>query len=1134
MIAPSEFQHYLQSILDVSREGIQSEVRDRYIPTLAELPLQVQTCASSKADSQEQQKERREQFAVLEGLKKYAPEHVLLIGKPGSGKSTSLRRLLWEEVGRCLEAIEQGKSEIPPIPILIELRGLSGSVLAAIQEKLEWWLDLDEKILKALFRDRRLLPLLDGLNELPNEKAWLAVDQFRQVCADLKVPLIITTRELGSGLVQGIAKKLEMLPLSEPQMREFVQKRLPETGRELWRQIQGKLRELAETPLLLKLLCDVFEQNGEIPKSRGDLFRKEFARRYEEFKPERLRNITEDSRRFAFDLLSYLAFTMVQGEPHIDPCKPSASWITIPKTQAEKILATFLAGDRTPDVADMAKAKEWLEDLLEWHLLQVASDRDRIEFHHQLFQEYYAAEHLLSKLVELSNEELKYDCLNYRKWTEVIALMLALIDEQDFGERGREQAVRVVKLALEADSKFPAVDLMLGARLAGEVKLKFQQKTVDLIATQEVPEWLRIFLLGETKSPKAADELMKILEHPDPAIRSKSVWASRKLGSEAAMPLIFRAIEDFDSHVRETAIRAIGELGSEQAIPLVAQILTNEPIASVREMAVMSVLGKLDSEAAILELLRATQDTDRNTREMAVHYLEEMNHEIVIPALTKALKNIDASIRKGAAKLLGKLGDERITLDLFEAQLDSNPDVHYEAFYALDKVRKRAIAKGSDVTKHQEVQRKQQIDMWLGYLNSEESVPRGNAILHLTNLLGKEAAVPLATQALDDPHHYVRGHAITSLVRLIGKEAVPLAVRALNDPHYDVRDQAAQALIGLRQNLPDSLEISEETVSKLIQILNEAQDTYVRTLTIRTLTNLCSIQPRLLLREDLEIAFLNASDSSDNSLRSEAARGLGKFSSERASIRLLQMIKDSAAFVALSATEALKSMPSKYLPALTKLNLTSTESFALDAIFTIQERCGFYNYNITQYSFGKNETLINSVDASLEECYEDILFIIFNTGWSIAKSSKELRSLGEEALREIFLPAINAKHKGAATGETRNKDGKTDILVRIHGEDLLIAECKFWEGEEHLKKTLDQLLGYATVRDTRLAMLIFSRNKSFTNVKQKIASAIKQHPTFGREVNIDLEKAWYQFVISHPDERACELTLTVLVFHISL
>ncbi|HEY9727087.1 MAG TPA: HEAT repeat domain-containing protein, partial [Chroococcales cyanobacterium] len=238
------------------------------------------------------------------------------------------------------------------------------------------------------------------------------------------------------------------------------------------------------------------------------------------------------------------------------------------------------------------------------------------------------------------------------------------------------------------------------------------------------------------------------------------------------------------------------------------------------------------------------------------------------------------------------------------------------------------------------------------YLNSEEPVPRGNAILNLASLFGKEAAVPLATKALDDPHHYVRGHAITSLVRLMGKEAVPLAVRFLNDPHYNVRGQAAQELIGLGQNLPDGLEIPEEIVCKLLQTLNEDQDTHIRSVTLRTLTNLCSIQQSLVLREDLEIAFLNASDDSDNFLRSTAAIGLGKFSSERVSRRLVQMVGDSDFSVALSATEALKNMPfpitAKHLPALIELNLTSTESWALDAIFKIQERCKFYNYLLTQ------------------------------------------------------------------------------------------------------------------------------------------------------------------------------------------
>jgi predicted NACHT family NTPase len=430
MVASSEFQPYLQSTINALQKDTQQGGRDHYVPTFVELPLRIQTTPSSLSKWQEQQEEKREQLAVLEGLRKYAPNHVLLGGKPGSGKTTSLRQLLWEETERCMQAIKC-ETEIPSIPILIELRNLRSSVLVAIREKLSWWLNLDEQTLKSLLRDQWLLILLDGLNELPNDQAWKDVNQFRQLCAELNIPLIITTRELGSGLFDGDITKLEMLPLTEPQMKEFVCKRLPETGGELLRQIQGRLQELAETPLLLQMLCEVFSEKEGIPENRGDLFRKEFARRYENFKPGRSRNVSEDSRRFTFDLLCRLAFIMIQGEPHTDPYKPTASWITISKNKATKILTNFLAGNQIATLEESTKAKEWLEDLLEWDLLQVASDPNCIEFHHQLFQEYYAAEYFLHDLININDEKFKSCYLNYLKWTEVIILMLSLIDGED-------------------------------------------------------------------------------------------------------------------------------------------------------------------------------------------------------------------------------------------------------------------------------------------------------------------------------------------------------------------------------------------------------------------------------------------------------------------------------------------------------------------------------------------------------------------------------------------------------------------------------------------------------------------------------------------------------------------------------
>jgi HEAT repeat protein len=1001
MITPSEFQPYLQSILNVSREDIQREVRDRYIPTLAELPLQVQTCASSKADSQEQQKERPEPFAVLKALRNYAPEHVLLVGKPGSGKSTSLRQLLWEEAGHCLDVIEQGNSDIPPIPILIELRSLSSSVLSAIQEKLGWWLDLDEKTLKALFRDRRLLPLLDGLNELPNKKAWQEVDQFKQLCADLNAPLIITTRELGSGLVQGNTKKLEMLPLTETQMREFVQKRLPETGRELWRQIQGRLRELAETPLLLKLLCDVFEQTGEIPKNRGDLFRKEFARRYEEFKPERLRNVSEDSRRFAFDLLTYLAFKMVQGEPHTDPCKPSASWISISKSQAEKILATFLAGDRTPDVTVMANAKEWLEDLREWHLLQVASDRDRIEFHHQMFQEYYAAEQLLPKLRELSDEELKYDYLNYLKWTEVIALMLALIEEQDFGGRGKEQAVRVVKLALEE------VDWQFGSRLAGEVKPEFQEQTVGLVAAIAIPEEIYLRILGITFSEYAIPPLSTALRHESSKINFYAAESLAKIGCESAISALRQAALNCEYSVN--TIYALGQNGSEAAVSALLEGLKHQA-SDVRQHSA-SALGETSNQRAIPALLEALNDADFLVRQYSAYALGQIASEKAVPALQEALKDESSVVSCSAAYALGKIGSEKAVPALLATFKNNVVWMRERVVYLLKEI-------SSDESKGGKLQRLENeyysfvkaVSLGLGQIDSKVTVPillkdlknedflvRENAICVLGEI-GNETILPALLEALKDENFRVRVKSAHALGKIGNQTAVPALLKALNDQNSLVRANVASALgkIGTEEVIPALLETlkdedylvrantiyalgqigSKVMISTLLAALKDQHPSVRQSavfglervgtqVAIAALGEVLKDQDYLVrgyAAESLgkigtEAAIkelLPAFKDINPSVRRSAILGLEKTQTEKATTKLLEhllleQLTDEDSYVHQEAAYILGKIASpEIIPTLTELLRERGETDLLDTISRIQSRCQFYNYDIAQ------------------------------------------------------------------------------------------------------------------------------------------------------------------------------------------
>jgi len=957
MVASSEFQSYLQ---EICHRYEQWWTKDALTETIA---ARQATFSFEQIVQTKEQKEKREKkpqiisLPIFKGIQDYIEsEHILLVGSPGVGKSTALLRCLVSFAKAELEKPE------PRIPVLIPLKRykvpVSGSedssgMLTLIRDALEPELILEiTEIKELLWKKKRLILLLDGLNEMPvpadsirtypTYRTYLI--DFRNKCKQSKIPLICTTRELGSGDL-GITRRLEIQPLSPLEINRFLKECMPSQEQKVLQLLRRDNRELSRTPFVLWMLYHVFQEAGTVAETLGEAFREffqSFIKNYKEDAP-----VTDERRTNWNAWLEHLAFTMLNS------LEPSDPGLVISNDRANKVLCERFG--------DLYGASSRIEELLKYHLLERVSDKE-ISFHHQLIQEYYAAECLLTKLPELIKKEpnQKYnrfqkEHLNYLKWTEAIALMLGLPEITD------EQAIKIIELALN-------VDLKLGAKLAGDVKPELQQKTVKMIAEQQVTEWFRIFLLGETKSLnilretkslKAADELIKTVKHSDPEIRRKSVWASRKLGSEAAISVLNIAIEDVDFHVRETAIRAIGELDTEQAIPLVSQILIKDPIVSVREMAVICVLGKLDSEAAILELLRATQDLEYKVSGMATRCLEKMEREAVIPVLTKVLKNknSDLSLRKSSADLLGKLGNERIIIDLFEAYLDLNSDLHRTASYAISQIKNREITKENDIKERQKFQQKGQINHWLRYLNSEEPIERGNAIFDLTSLLGKEVAIDLAIQALEDPHHYVRGHALTGLVRLIGKEAIPQVIKALDDSHCNVCDQASQELIGLRQYLPDNLEISEATISRLIRILNEDQDIYdiyIQEKTLTTLTKLCSIQPNLLLNEDLENAFINASKAADNNLHSSAATGLGQFSSEKAASRLLDMVGDTDFDVALSATESLKNMPfqitAKYLPDLIKLIPTSTDGFVLDAVVTIQSRCQFYNYEIAQFS----------------------------------------------------------------------------------------------------------------------------------------------------------------------------------------
>jgi len=179
---------------------------------------------------------------------------------------------------------------------------------------------------------------------------------------------------------------------------------------------------------------------------------------------------------------------------------------------------------------------------------------------------------------------------------------------------------------------------------------------------------------------------------------------------------------------------------------------------------------------------------------------------------------------------------------------------------------------------------------------------------------------------------------------------------------------------------------------------------------------------------------------------------------------------------------------------------------------------------VTEKGFAPEPTLA-------EQEYEHILSIIRNMVSVMERSPKAFIHMGEEDLRTHFLVQLNGQYQGRATGETFNYNGKTDILIREGDRNVFIAECKIWKGETELLAAIDQILSYLHWRDTKTALLVFNRNKSFSDVLAKIASIVRGHKCCKRLIKQVGETEW-RFLFHNPGDANRELQVAMMLFDV--
>jgi len=247
---------------------------------------------------------------------------LVLLGKPGAGKSTSLRHLGLT----LLRAVLEDPSA--HLPLFVSLgdydEGTPEDFLA--EQYCRWYGGGD---FTAVLEAGRLWLLADGLNEMPHtsEKDYEGrVKAWRLFFQDDFPPgnrALVACRvaDYGTGLA---LPRLEIEPMDDERIQTFIARRFrddPGRGESLWKALLADREEhgpehslygLASNPFWLVMLVDVYRDLGDLPPNRAALLQR-FVDRWLAYEADRVpdRTLSETARaalqlaldRLAFDLL---------------------------------------------------------------------------------------------------------------------------------------------------------------------------------------------------------------------------------------------------------------------------------------------------------------------------------------------------------------------------------------------------------------------------------------------------------------------------------------------------------------------------------------------------------------------------------------------------------------------------------------------------------------------------------------------------------------------------------------------------------------------------------------------------------------------------------------------------------------
>ena len=263
--------------------------------------------------------------------------------------------------------------------------------------------------------------------------------------------------------------------------------------------------------------------------------------------------------------------------------------------------------------------------------------------------------------------------------------------------------------------------------------------------------------LGIRKDKSAVPALMGALKGEFYTVRARAAIALGKIGDSKAMEPLMLALKDPEDDVRIGACLGLGFFKEPSTFDEITNILLDDPKIEVRQAAAKA-LGNTQHPAAVPLLMEALRDPfwwyEREAQAGDLFDAIEKMGALAVEPLVEALKDNEGTVRKYAALVLGRIGDDRAIEPLGMALYDLHHDVGKVSAEALVNFGVRSFEILVEAMEHPE--------MWIR-IHSVDVLPKI-----------KEPRVGLVLlEMLKDPEREVKKHVIEAMGELKDLRTLP-------------------------------------------------------------------------------------------------------------------------------------------------------------------------------------------------------------------------------------------------------------------------------------------------------------------------------------------------------------------------